>query len=64
MSRKYIDCREHPSAESNCTLAISADNENEVLEAGAQHAVAAHGMQDSPELRAQLKTMIKEGSPR
>ena len=63
MARKYIDCREHPSAESNCTLAISADNENEIIEAAVQHGVAAHGMQDGPELREQLKTMIKEGSP-
>jgi predicted small metal-binding protein len=44
-------------------LAISADNESELIEAGVQHAVAAHGLQDSPELREGLKSMIKEGSP-
>ena len=37
MSRKFIDCREVPS-ESNCTIAISADSENELLEAAVQHA--------------------------
>ena len=30
MSRKYIDCREFPS-ESNCTIAISADSEDELI---------------------------------
>lgn len=62
MARKYIDCREHPDA-GKCTLAISADNEKELIEAGVQHAVAAHGLEDSPELRKGLKSMIKEGSP-
>ena len=62
MARKYIDCREHPDA-GKCTLAISADSENELIEAGVQHAVAAHGLQDSPELREGLKSMIKEGMP-
>jgi predicted small metal-binding protein len=62
MARKFIDCREHPSA-SKCTIAISADSEDEVIEAGVQHAVAAHGMQDSPDLRKNLRSMIKEGVP-
>lgn len=63
MSRKYIDCREHPDAASGCTLAISADTSEEVVEAAAQHATTAHGLEDSPDLRSQLKGMIKEGSP-
>jgi predicted small metal-binding protein len=62
MSRKYIDCREFPS-ESNCTVAISADGEGELIEAAAQHAVKVHGHQDSPELRAQLKGAVREGEP-
>ena len=32
MDRKYIDCREFPS-ESHCTIAISADSEDEVVNA-------------------------------
>lgn len=32
MARKYIDCREFPS-EMNCSVALSADSENELLEA-------------------------------
>lgn len=62
MSRKYIDCREFPS-ESNCTVAISADSEGELIDAAAQHAVQVHGHQDSPELRAQLRGAVREGQP-
>lgn len=61
MTRKYIDCREFPS-EMNCTLAISADDEKELLEAAVQHAVAIHGHQDTPEFRKQLKALFKEGT--
>lgn len=62
MARKYIDCRNFPS-EMNCSVAISADNEKELLEAAVQHAVAVHGHKDSPELRQQVQKSIKEGSP-
>jgi len=62
MSRRYIDCREFPS-ESNCTVAISADSENELVDAAAQHAVQVHGHEDSPELRAQLRQAVREGEP-
>jgi predicted small metal-binding protein len=63
MARKYIDCREHRSAGSKCTVAISADSDNELVEAAVHHGISAHGMQDSPELRKEIKSMIKEGSP-
>jgi predicted small metal-binding protein len=62
MSRKTIDCRDFPS-ESGCTIAISADSADEVVEAAAQHAVQVHGHQDSPELRDQLRQGVKEGAP-
>jgi len=62
MSRKYIDCREFPS-ESNCTIAISADSEDELIDAAARHAAQVHGHQDSAELRAQLKGAVREGQP-
>jgi len=58
MSRMYLDCRESPG--SNCTIAISADSEKELLEAAAQHAVSVHGHQDGPELRKELRKMLKE----
>jgi predicted small metal-binding protein len=62
MTRKYIDCREFPS-ESNCTLALSADSEEELLEAAARHAKEIHGHEDTPEFRQQLKGLFKEGTP-
>ncbi len=62
MGRKYIDCRDYPS-EKNCTVALSADNEQELLEAAVQHAVQVHEHQDTPELRTQLKALFKDGSP-
>ena len=62
MTRKYIDCREFPS-EMNCTVALSADSDNELLADAVQHAVAIHQHQDTPQWRAQLKQLFKEGTP-
>jgi predicted small metal-binding protein len=62
MTRKYIDCRESPST-SNCSVAISADTDDELLEAVVQHAVSVHGHKDTPELRQQIKAGFKEGVP-
>jgi predicted small metal-binding protein len=62
MGRQFIDCREFPS-ENKCSLAMSADTERELLDAAVQHAVAVHSHQDTPELRAQIKSMFKEGTP-
>ena len=63
MARFHVDCRDYPS-EMNCTLAIAADSEKELLEAAVQHAVAVHKHKDTPEFRAQLKSIIKQGNPR
>ncbi|WP_175725640.1 DUF1059 domain-containing protein [Burkholderia ambifaria] len=62
MSRRYIDCRDFPSA-MNCSVAISADSDNELLEAAVQHAVSVHQHTDSPELRTQLKALFRHGTP-
>ncbi len=61
MSRKYIDCREMPS-ESGCDLAMAGSDEH-VLNAAVIHAVTAHGHADTPELRDQLKGVLKEEVP-
>lgn len=61
MSRKYIDCREMPS-ESGCDLAMAGSDEH-VLNAAVIHAVTAHGHSDTPELRDQLKGILKEEVP-
>ncbi|WP_426168303.1 DUF1059 domain-containing protein [Pseudoduganella sp. R-34] len=62
MTRKYIDCREFPS-DAQCSVAISADNEDELLEVAVQHAVSVHKHADSPELRSAIRGMIHEGMP-
>jgi predicted small metal-binding protein len=62
MTRLYIDCREFPS-EMNCTVALAADSEHELLEAAVQHAVAVHRHTDTPELRQQLAAVLKPGTP-
>jgi predicted small metal-binding protein len=62
MGRRYVDCRQIPS-DMNCTIAISADTEDEVLEAAAQHAVAVHSHEDNAELREMIRGAIQEGTP-
>jgi predicted small metal-binding protein len=62
MTRKYVDCREFPS-EMNCTIALSADTDQELLDAAVQHAVAVHRHEDTPELRQQIRQLFKEGTP-
>ena len=61
MSRKYIDCREMPS-ESGCDLAMAGSDEH-VLNAAVIHAVTAHGHEDTPELREQIRGVLKEEVP-
>ncbi|RVD61788.1 DUF1059 domain-containing protein [Mesorhizobium sp. M2D.F.Ca.ET.185.01.1.1] len=60
MARKYLDCREFPS-EMKCTIAISADREDEPIDATAQHGMSAHGehystvpLRDEPSMKAYL----------
>jgi predicted small metal-binding protein len=62
MTRKFIDCREYPS-DTQCSVAISADSEEELLQAAVDHAVSVHHHSDSPELRRQLRQLFKDGMP-
>lgn len=61
MTRKYVDCREMPS-ESLCTIAISGDDEEELLDAALQHAIRAHGHRDCEQTRTLLRQMMHQGS--
>jgi predicted small metal-binding protein len=61
MTRMYVDCREMPS-ESGCDLAM-AGSEEHLLQAAVMHAVTAHGHEDTPELREQLRAAMKEEVP-
>jgi predicted small metal-binding protein len=63
MARKYIDCREFPS-DMNCSLAMSADSEEELLEAAVQHAVTVHKHSDSPQFRDMLSKLFRDGEVR
>lgn len=58
VQRKSIDCRNYPS-EKNCSLKISG-TEEEVLDAAVLHAVSVHGHVNTPELREQIKQMLKD----
>lgn len=58
MPRQTFDCREWPG---ECTLAISGQ-EDEVVEAQLLHAVQAHGQQDGPQLREQIRASLKDAS--
>lgn len=60
--RQYIDCREYPS-EMKCSVAISADSEDELINAAVQHAVAVHSAEDTPAFRAEIKKVIHMGTP-
>ena len=59
---KFIDCRELPS-DMRCTVAISADSEEELLQIAVEHAVSVHHHSDSPVLRQQLRQLFKDGMP-
>ncbi|NVP56426.1 DUF1059 domain-containing protein [Mycoplana rhizolycopersici] len=62
MGRRYIDCREFPS-EMKCTIAISADTEEELVDAAVLHAVTVHGHDDTPAFRAEIRHAIHDGMP-
>ena len=55
--RKAIDCRDYPS-ERGCTLRMEG-SEEELLEAAVNHAITSHGHTDNPELREQIRGLLK-----
>jgi len=57
MGRMIADCRRFES-DNKCSLTIIGE-EDEVLAAAAQHAVVAHGHNDSPELHSQIHGMLE-----
>jgi hypothetical protein len=58
MTRKTIDCRTVPN-DVGCTLSISGEPD-ELVTAGAQHAIAVHGHADTPQLREQLRSVLTD----
>ena len=62
MARHYIDCRDYPDF-AQCSIALTADSKEELLEAAVQHSTLVHEKEDTPELREALLKGIKEGTP-
>ena len=57
-NRKVIDCRWFPT-DKPCDIVISG-NEEEVLNIAVQHSAQSHGHQNTPELREQLRSMLRD----
>jgi predicted small metal-binding protein len=62
MARKYIDCRDYPG-NIKCTVSISADTEEELLEAVVQHGTKVHGYEDTSDFREKIRSEFKEEAP-
>jgi hypothetical protein len=62
MARYVVDCRETPSPNRltgrDCTLVLTGE-EDEVVQAAAEHGVAAHGYEDTTELRDLIRGALK-----
>jgi hypothetical protein len=56
--RVFADCRAFPS-EKNCSLYIAGTVE-EVLPVAIAHAVKSHGHEDTPKLRDELRSLLKD----
>jgi len=44
----------------DCKAVVKANSEEEVLQIAAEHASAVHGVTVTPEMAAQIKTLIKD----
>jgi predicted small metal-binding protein len=62
MDRYFIDCRDYPS-DVNCSVALSANTKEELLEAVVQHGAKIHGYEDTFEFRDQIVKEFKKGTP-
>lgn len=60
--RKIMDCRRIPS-DIGCTVTI-AGTEDEVVPLAIQHAITAHGEEDTPELRKMIREHLEDEAPR
>jgi hypothetical protein len=58
LPRRIADCRDFPS-DTGCTLTI-VGTEMEVIQAAAEHAVSTHGHHDGPELRQQIRAILRD----
>ena len=56
MGRRKFDCRELPG---ECTVTISGTAE-EVVRTQLLHAIEAHGVEDTPEMREWIRAQLRE----
>ncbi|MBT8329366.1 MAG: DUF1059 domain-containing protein [Desulfofustis sp.] len=61
MSRYHIDCRDYPSKDVSCTVALSADTKEELLEVVVEHGTKVHGYEDTAEFRENIVKEFKQG---
>lgn len=59
MARYSIDCRDYPS-DVKCTVALSADTKEELLDAVVQHGRSVHGYKNTTEFREKIVKEFKE----
>ena len=61
MGRKYMDCTEQDApGEPFCTLTLSADSEEELLEAAISHGINVHGYANTAEFRNKVISQFKD----
>jgi len=59
MGRKYFDCRGFPAGP-KCSMVLSADTEDELIEAVIRHNIRVHGDKDTREFRELIRKDIKD----
>jgi len=60
MERYCIDCRDYPG-DVKCSVAISADSQEELLEVVVQHGEKVHGYKATPAFRENVVKEFKKG---
>ncbi len=60
MERYCIDCRNYPR-HAKCSVALSADSKEELLEAVVQHGIKVHGYEDTSDFREYIVKEFKKG---
>ncbi len=65
MGRKYIRCQDFPGdlpGDEHCSTILSADSEEELLEAVIKHGIM-HGYANTDEFREKVISKFKDGNP-
>ena len=62
MNRYSIDSRDYPG-DAKCTVALSADTKEELLESVVQHGTKVHGYEETSEFREQIVKELERNAP-